>query len=182
MEFTKEELENEVWVDIVGYENKYRISDLGRVLSLSYRGTKKEKLLSLVPNKSGYIIVQFSKDKKLKPHYVHRLVANHFIFNPLNKAEVNHIDEYKNNNRKVNLEWNTRVENLHHSLKDKTSRYIGVCTDKRRKNKWRAIISIKRKNKSLGSFSTELEAGICRTKYEVDNNLLISNPSLLQFI
>lgn len=182
MEFTKEELENEVWAGIVGYENNYRISDLGRVLSLNYRGTRKEKLLCLVQNKAGYIVVQLSKNKKLKPHYVHRLVASHFIDNPLNKLEVNHLDEVKLNNRKTNLEWNTRAENIHYSLKNKTSIYIGVCTDNRRKNKWRALISINSKNKSLGSFLTELEAGICRTKYEIDNNLFISNPTLLSFI
>lgn len=45
----------------------------------------------------------------------HRLVAEHFIPNPNNLAEVNHIDLNKNNNHISNLEWVTRHENEAHA-------------------------------------------------------------------
>lgn len=45
----------------------------------------------------------------------HRLVAEHFIPNPNNLTEVNHIDLNKNNNHKSNLEWVSRYENEAHS-------------------------------------------------------------------
>lgn len=38
----KEDLE--VWVDIKGYENKYQISNLGRVRSINYHNTGKMNL------------------------------------------------------------------------------------------------------------------------------------------
>lgn len=184
MQFTKEELENEEWLDVLGYEGLYQISDLGRVKSLGNNATKKEKMLVLCPNKTGYIVVQLSRNGKPKPHYVHRLVAINFIPNPENKPEVNHIDKDKRNNRKINVEWNTKIENIFHSLPDeRTSIYVGVTLDSRRVvHRWRASISIKGNRLSLGSFDTELEAALSRTKYEIDNLLIISNPSVLLII
>ncbi len=46
---------------------------------------------------------------------LHRLVANHFIPNPLGRKEVNHIDGDKANNHASNLEWCTRSENMKHA-------------------------------------------------------------------
>ena len=37
----------EVWKDIEGYEGKYQVSDSGRVKSLNYLHTKKEKILKI---------------------------------------------------------------------------------------------------------------------------------------
>lgn len=41
---------------------------------------------------------------------VHQLMAQHFIPNPDNKSEVNHINHIRDDNRVSNLEWSTRVE------------------------------------------------------------------------
>ena len=106
----------EIWKNIENYENKYQISNFGNVKSLNYRGTKKEKLLKLVPNKIGYINVQLSKNGIVKPFYVHRLVAIAFIENPKNKPYINHLDCNINNNNVENLEWCTHSENEKHSF------------------------------------------------------------------
>ena len=65
----------------------------------------------------GYLFVHFPDPKKKGKRVncrINRLVAMHFIPNPYNKPEVNHIDGNKENNNVSNLEWATRSENMKH--------------------------------------------------------------------
>ena len=70
---------NEEWKDIKGYEGKYQVSNLGRIKSLNYNHTKKEKILDIKPRKDGYMYVGLFKNGKRKSFKVHRLVAEAFI-------------------------------------------------------------------------------------------------------
>lgn len=67
---------------------------------------------------SGYLQVSLWKDNRETTYYIHRLIAEHFIDNPLNKSQVNHIDGCKLNNSVSNLEWVTRSENSVHAYKN----------------------------------------------------------------
>ena len=51
--------------------------------------------------------------KQIK-YYSHKLIAETFIPNPKQCAEVNHKNRNKLDNRIENLEWNTRAENMSH--------------------------------------------------------------------
>lgn len=115
----------EVWKDIIGYEGLYQVSSLGRVKSTGtvWNGwvyhKKKETIRKSNANvKNGYHSLCLSKDSKVKRHYVHRLVGESFIDNPLNKPQINHLDGNKNNNKVDNLEWVTRKENVQHAIKN----------------------------------------------------------------
>lgn len=48
-------------------------------------------------------------------HSVHRMVANTFLPNPMNKPQINHIDGNRQNNCLDNLEWCTQSENQQHA-------------------------------------------------------------------
>lgn len=115
----------EIWKDIESYEGLYQISNFGRVRSLdvwlrnSLNGTKrlkKGKLVSLTDNGRGYKIASLSNLGR-KNHYIHRLVAKHFIDNKNKHNEVNHLDGDKSNNNYYNLEWCSKSENCAHASK-----------------------------------------------------------------
>lgn len=102
----------EVWKDIVGYEGCYQVNNLGSVRSI-------KKILKPNLTKKGYYHVTLYNNGIPKTFRLHRIVAQHFIENPQNKLEVNHIDGNKINNMVNNLEWNTRVENNRHAIDNK---------------------------------------------------------------
>lgn len=112
----------EIWKDIKGFEDKYQISNLGRVkkkqtLKTHYLGgisIVKEKILKPNKHREGYLYAQLIIDGKLTPIGIHRLVAEAFIPNPNNLSQVNHKDENKSNNCVDNLEWCTAKYNMNY--------------------------------------------------------------------
>lgn len=105
----------EIWKDIQGYEGLYMVSNLGRVKSLNYRRSGKESILKYNIEKNGYLSVALYKDKKIKRHKIHRLVALAFVDGYEEGLVVNHKDENKKNNTWTNLEWVTSQYNVQYS-------------------------------------------------------------------
>ena len=105
----------EEWKDIKGFEGKYMVSNTGKVKSLNYNKTGKEKILEGVDYGYGYLYVVLYKDGKGKPCRINRLVAMAFIPNPDNLPEVNHKDKIRTNNNVENLEWCTSQYNVEYS-------------------------------------------------------------------
>lgn len=68
-------------------------------------------------NKSvGYFQVDLYKNNKRTKHYIHRLVAQAYIPNPLGLPEVNHKDSDRTNNHVSNLEWVSSSSNSIHAV------------------------------------------------------------------
>lgn len=119
-----------IWESIKGYEGYYEASPVGHIRSLKRFIIKKNGIKQIVKGriltpfpKRGYLCASLTNGK-VKHILIHRLIAETFIPNPLNKPCVNHIDGNKQNNGIDNLEWCTYSENTIHSyiiLKRKAS-------------------------------------------------------------
>lgn len=111
---------NEIWKEIKGYEGKYIISNLGKVISLPRYKQNKSKLQYVEPKeikpyvnqRNGYVYVYLCNEGKEKNIRLHRLVAEAFLDNPYQLPQINHIDGNKQNNQVSNLEWCTASYNI----------------------------------------------------------------------
>jgi len=92
-------------------QGNYLIYQDGRLFN---EQTKKLKKWSKDTN--GYMRCTIWNNNKSITVSQHRLLAQIFIPNPLNKLQVNHINGVKYDNRLENLEWVTQSENGLHSF------------------------------------------------------------------
>lgn len=112
-ELNIDDLKNEEWRPVVGYELEYQISNYGRLKSLPKKENSNQyRILQQQFCKCGYLYCSI-KGKKYK---YHRIVGLAFIENPLKKKTINHKIGLKWLNAVFNLEWNTSGENQRHAL------------------------------------------------------------------
>ena len=157
----------EIWKDIKNYEDKYQVSNFGRVKRKeryinNNGGYQKlnEKILTqhkqYRKSDNEYIFVNFSIKHKTINKLVHRLVAEAFLENYDEKLEVNHKDGNKANNNINNLEMMTRSENKLHAYR--------VL---KRKTNGKAICQYDLNNKFIKEYESACEASretnICRS-------------------
>jgi hypothetical protein len=112
----------EIWKEVKNYEWLYQVSNFGNVKRISsFRGVNKQYLndyyLKPLDNGKGYLRIKLSNNGFSKRIMLHRIIAEAFIVNELNKPFINHINGNKKDNSIKNLEWCTQSENCLHSVK-----------------------------------------------------------------
>ena len=111
------------WIDIKGYEGRYQVNEKGEVRSLERKEVYRDGSIHIIkggimkPLRSCGYLYYFLYDgtNHAKSFSIHKLVATHFIPNPNNYKEVNHIDGNKMNNSAENLEWCSHSQNMKHA-------------------------------------------------------------------
>lgn len=101
----------EIWKNLIGYDNKYQVSNLGNVrLKENKRILKQHKC-------RGYMCVGLCYEGKTKSKKVHRLVAKAFLNNYTDECVVMHLDNNPSNNNVNNLKCGTQKENIQQCYK-----------------------------------------------------------------
>jgi hypothetical protein len=98
------------WRDVTGYEGRYQVSAAGLV-----RNVRRGNLLRPRPSPRGYLSVRLYRDAVGTNFLVHRLVAAAFIGPIPAGRHVNHKNGPKGDNRLINLEVVTPLENHRHA-------------------------------------------------------------------
>lgn len=110
----------EEWRPVVGYEDRYQISNLGNLksndITIHYKNGKTEfrkGVLRKANIVNGYrcFLMTSKTGGKRRIMSAHRMVAMAFIPNPYNKPCVDHIDTNPLNDCVTNLRWVTYSEN-----------------------------------------------------------------------
>ena len=122
--FGGDDMDNEIWKDIPGYEGCYQASTAGRIKSIAhpvagknpYTGKPFIRMVSeriLRPgrySKSGHVSVPLGR--RTNGILVHRLVMRTFVGNCPEGMEVLHKNGNLVDNRLENLRYGTRTENI----------------------------------------------------------------------
>jgi len=107
---------------IPGWEGYYAASDTGEIISLERRVKLRNGQVRLYQRRvlrqtavRGYLKVALRRPGIKKDMTVHRAVLLAWVPQHGDRAQVNHIDGNKHNNRLDNLEWCTQAENNEHA-------------------------------------------------------------------
>lgn len=104
-EYENQEYNHEIDVDITNarsineYPNYYVFSD-GRIFN-----KQRKSFMKPIKNSHGSNYITLSCHAGKQNKYIHNIVATYYVINPKNCKNVRHIDNDKNNNNYINLEW-----------------------------------------------------------------------------
>lgn len=122
----------QIWKDVKGYQNVYQVSNYGRVKSLNYNRTGKEKIIKHRIKKikcKNRIYkshqIGLHKDGKVKCYCVNRLVYEAFKGKITDNYQIDHINNNPQDNRLDNLQLLTKSENSKKRFKDNPNLNVG---------------------------------------------------------
>ena len=140
-------------MEVRGYPN-YLIYPDGKVQN---KKTKRYLKPLKSRNKNPYYKYRLYDKKIYKNFQIHRLVASHYITNPDNKPQVDHINRDTSDNRVENLRWVTISENQHNTKMRITNTSGHTNITKRENRKYRYHKKIRGEN-HIKYFKTLKEA------------------------
>lgn len=133
----KNMIKKEKWMDIVGYQGIYQVSNLGRVISLGNDKNKKEKILKhkivIHHHKNDTYkahVVGLHQDGKRKYFMISRLVYSAFNGEIPNGYEVDHLNNNPQDNRLDNLQLLSHSDNLKKRFIDNPNLNVGKAKRK----------------------------------------------------
>ena len=109
--------EIELFKPIPGFDPRYQAGNLGNLKTLNWKNTGREAIMKPAIASDGYLrTMLLGADGKYHTVRVHIMIGITWHgAKPFPKAEINHKDTNKLNNRADNLEWCTRKQNMKHA-------------------------------------------------------------------
>ncbi len=149
-------LKDEIWRVVPDSNERYQVSNYGRIKSFAYDKKDGQILKCSVIN--GFKIVQLATNKGRYKIYIHKLVAQIWTSKPSDKhIFVTHLDGNLTNNHISNLEWHTR-ETL-------TEKHRELGNRKNKNPNRKKIIRTSKLNESdIRHLKSMLEKGVTQTK------------------
>ena len=129
----------QTFIPVKNYET-YAVDINGNIKDL-----RTGKLKKLYKNEQGYITIALLNENGYSTQQIHRLIAIHFIPNPDNLPEIDHINRIRDDNKIENLRWvndyTQAVNKLWTNSKYKKYIYLEDLKNKKNPNpSWRIII------------------------------------------
>ncbi len=141
-------------MEIINYTG-YIIYDDGRIWGKKTKG-RKEGFMKMKPDHDCYLRLGLTNENGDRKFRLHRLLAQHYIPNPNNYTEVDHIDGNPQNNHLSNLRWCDRSINTmnRRKFKNNTSGYKNI-SQRKDTGSWKVYYH---KYKIQKTFKTKIEA------------------------
>lgn len=157
----------ETWANLTGEYSHYKVSSCGNVASVErvviYENKFRKIVKSVIRGQvlkpylcEGYLKVDLYQKSIRKKCFVHRLVAELFIHNPLRLPEVNHLNGDRTDNNITNLEWCTTSENNIHSFRCLGRRPTIICGENSSLSK--GVLQIDNSGKIISEYFSATEA------------------------